>query len=170
MLLRHNGREPRLGERCFVADSAAVVGDVTLGDDCSVWFGAAVRGDFGTITIGDRTNIQDNATLHTGVGGAVAIGSDVSVGHNAVVHGAVLGDGVLVGMGAVVLDGAVIGEGSLVAAGAVVTKGARIPPNSLVMGVPARVLRTLEPGANRENARNYVAEKALYLAEREEET
>jgi carbonic anhydrase/acetyltransferase-like protein (isoleucine patch superfamily) len=147
-----------------VADNAAVIGSVTMGDDSSVWFGAAVRGDSDSIAIGCRTNIQDNATIHNDEGQPVVIGNDVSIGHNAVIHGATLDDGVLVGMGAVVLDGAVIGQGSLIAAGAVVTKGSIIPPNSLVMGTPGKVVRTLEPGANLANARIYVERKNDYLA------
>jgi carbonic anhydrase/acetyltransferase-like protein (isoleucine patch superfamily) len=135
-----------LGENCFVAENAAVIGQVTMGADCSVWFGAAIRGDSETITIGSRTNIQDNATIHNNEGHPVVIGDDVSIGHNAVVHGARLDDGVLVGMGAVVLDDAQIGRDSLIAAGAVVTKGSIIPPNSLVMGTPGKVVRTLESG------------------------
>ncbi len=156
MLLGYKDKTPALGERCFTAENAAVIGDVTLGDDCSIWFGAVLRGDSGPITVGDRSNIQDNVTVHCSSGGAVRIGSDVSVGHNAVVHGAVLEDGVLVGMGAVVLDGAVVGAGSIIAAGAVVTKGSVIPPNSLVMGIPGKAARVLPAGANLENARVYM--------------
>ena len=165
MLINYRDKSPVLGARCFVAENAAVIGDVKLGDDCSVWFGASVRGDFVSITVGDRTNIQDNVTIHTNENGPTVIGSDVSIGHNAVVHSAVLEDGVLVGMGSVVLDKAVIGAGSIVGAGAVVTKGTVVPPNSLVMGVPARVVRTLPPGSNLENARNYLERKDQYLAD-----
>jgi carbonic anhydrase/acetyltransferase-like protein (isoleucine patch superfamily) len=164
MLLAYKNKYPQLGDKCFVAENAAVIGQVTMGEDCSVWFGAAIRGDSETITIGCRTNIQDNATIHNNEGHPVVIGDDVSIGHNAVVHGATLGDGVLVGMGAVVLDDAVIGQDSLIAAGAVVTKGSIIPPNSLVMGTPGKIVRTLAPGVNRENARTYVERKNDYLA------
>ena len=156
-------KTPALGERCFLADNAAVIGAVTLGDDSSVWFGAVIRGDSEPITIGKRSNIQDNVTIHNDAGGPVVIGDDVSIGHNAVVHGAVIENGVLVGMGAIVLDHAVIGEGSIVAAGAVVTKGTVVPPNSLVMGVPAKVVRTIEPGSNLENAAIYVERKNRYI-------
>lgn len=165
MLKNYKDRTPVLGERCFVADNAAVVGAVTLGDDCSVWFGAAVRGDSDTITVGDRTNIQDNVTIHNNAGHPVVIGSDVSIGHNAVVHGATLEDGCLVGMGAVVLDEAVVGAGSIIGAGAVVTKGTVIPANSLVMGIPGKVVRTVPEGANLENAAEYVRRKTEYLEE-----
>lgn len=165
MLISYKDRSPRLGERCYTADSAAVIGDVTLGDDVSVWFGASVRGDAGPVTVGHRSNIQDNATVHCSDGGAVTIGADVSVGHNAVVHGATVEDGVLIGMGAVVLDGAVIGAGSTVAAGALVTKGMEIPPCSLVMGVPGKVVRAVPAGANLENAAIYVEKKDNYRKE-----
>jgi carbonic anhydrase/acetyltransferase-like protein (isoleucine patch superfamily) len=163
MLIAYKNKRPVLGEGCFVAENAAVIGNVTMGQDCSVWFGAAVRGDSETITIGQRTNIQDNATIHNNEGHPVVIGNDVSIGHNAVVHGATLEDGVLVGMGAVVLDDAVVGKDSLIAAGAVVTKGSVIPPNSLVMGTPGKVVRTLAPGVNLDNARTYVERKNDYL-------
>lgn len=163
MLLSYRDKTPRLGERCFIADNAAVVGEVVVGDDCSVWFGAAVRADFEAITIGDRTNIQDNVTVHNDFGKPVHIGSDVSIGHNAVVHSCTVEDGALIGMGAVVLDNAVVGAGSIVAAGAVVTKGTVIPPHSLVMGVPAKVVRELEPGVNQPNADHYVIRKDHYL-------
>lgn len=165
MLKNYKDKAPVLGERCFVAENAAVVGAVTMGDDCSVWFGAAVRGDSDTVTVGDRTNIQDNATIHNNAGHPVTIGSDVSIGHNAVVHGATLEDGCLVGMGAVVLDEAVVGAGSIIGAGAVVTKGSIIPANSLVMGIPGKVVRSVPAGANLENAAEYVRRKAGYLEE-----
>lgn len=165
MLLPYEGKTPVQGDRCYIAPTAAVIGDVRMGDDVSVWFGAAVRGDSAPITIGGGTNIQDNATVHCGVDAPAVLGRNVSVGHNAVVHSAVLEDGVLVGIGAVVLDGAVVGEGSIVAAGALVTKNARIPPRSLVMGVPGRVVRTVPEGANLENARIYLRKKDVYREE-----
>ena len=163
MLMNYEDKRPALGKGCFVAETAAVVGEVTMGEDCSVWFGASVRADFEAITIGDRTNIQDNATIHNDFDRPVYIGSDVSIGHNAVVHSARIENGVLIGMGAVVLDFAVVGEGSIVGAGSVVTKGTVIPPNSLVMGVPGKVVRALEPGANISNAKNYVLRKDAYI-------
>ena len=163
MIIPFSEYAPQLGKRCFVAENAAVIGDTVLGDDCSVWFGASVRGDSGRITVGRGTNIQDNATVHCGSGVPAVIGENVSIGHNAVVHSAVLEDDVLIGMGAVVLDGAVVGRGSIVGAGAVVTKGAVIPPCSLVMGIPGRVIRTVPEGANRENARTYIERKEAYL-------
>ena len=162
MLLRYKDKTPLIGSSCFVAKNAAVIGDVALDDDCSVWFGASVRGDSACITVGARTNIQDNATVHCSDGAPTVIGADVSIGHNAVVHSAEVGDGCLIGMGAVVLDGAVIGAGSIVGAGAVVTKGTVVPPCSLVMGIPGKVVRAVEPGVNLENAAEYVRRKEDY--------
>ncbi|NNN37555.1 gamma carbonic anhydrase family protein [Streptomyces sp. S3(2020)] len=137
------GREPKIDEEAFVAPTASVIGDVTLEAGASVWYGAVVRGDVERISVGARSNIQDNCTLHADPGFPVTIGERVSVGHNAVVHGATVEDDCLVGMGATVLNGAVIGAGSLVAAQALVPQGMRVPPGSLVAGVPAKVRREL---------------------------
>lgn len=167
MLLPYGGKTPVTGERCYIAPTAAVIGDVSMADDVSVWFGAAIRGDSAPITIGEGSNIQDNVTVHCSEGEPTVIGQRVSVGHNAVVHSATLEDDVLVGMGAVVLNNAVVGAGSIVGAGAVVTKGTKIPPRSLVMGIPAKVVRTVPEGANLENAQIYIRCKEAY---REEQT
>ena len=171
MLMTLLGKTPEIGRDCFVADSAAVIGDVTVGDDSSVWFGAVIRGDSEPIRIGRRSSIQDNATIHCDDGHPVTIGDDVTVGHNAIVHGATLADGSLVGMGAIVMNGAVIGAGSVVAAGAVVTQDMVVPPCSLAAGIPARVVKTgVEAYAvsNRENAAIYVERKEIYLAQQRE--
>jgi carbonic anhydrase/acetyltransferase-like protein (isoleucine patch superfamily) len=137
------GKEPRLGEGVFVAPTAAVLGDVTLGAGASVWYGAVLRADVEGIAVGALSNVQDNCTLHADPGFPVSVGERVSVGHNAVVHGATVEDDCLIGMGATVLNGAVIGAGSLVAAQALVPQGMRVPPGSLVAGVPAKVKRPL---------------------------
>ncbi|MER8060635.1 MULTISPECIES: gamma carbonic anhydrase family protein [unclassified Streptomyces] len=137
------GKEPRIDAEAFVAPTASVIGDVTLGAGASVWYGAVVRGDVETITVGARANVQDNVTLHADPGFPVTIGERVSIGHNAVVHGATVEDDCLVGMGATVLNGAVIGAGSLVAAQALVPQGMVVPAGSLVAGVPAKVRREL---------------------------
>ncbi|MFJ2902709.1 gamma carbonic anhydrase family protein [Streptomyces sp. NPDC091279] len=137
------GREPRIDGEAFVAPTASVIGDVTLAQGASVWYGAVLRGDVERISVGARSNVQDNCTLHADPGFPVTIGERVSVGHNAVVHGATVGDDCLIGMGATVLNGAVIGAGSLVAAQALVPQGMRVPPGSLVAGVPAKVRREL---------------------------
>jgi len=161
------GRSPRLGADVYVSATAAVVGDVTLGDGASVWFGASLRGDVHWIEVGAGSNVQDNATVHVSRGThPCRIGAGVTIGHNAVVHGCTIEDDVLVGMGAIVLDGAVIGAGSLVGAGALVTGNTVVPPRSLVIGSPARVARELteaEVSKNRANAVHYVRMSRMYL-------
>jgi len=144
----------------FVASTATVVGNVNLGREASIWYGASVRGDLAPISIGLRSNVQDNASIHVDAGVPAAIGCEVTIGHNAVVHGATVDDEVLVGMGAVILNHAVIGKGSIVAAGAVVREGMVVPPGSLVAGIPAKVIKEISPEQQshiRENARIYVA-------------
>lgn len=138
------GVTPRRDETNFIAPSADVIGDVTLGREASIWFGAVVRGDVNWIEIGAGSNVQDNATVHVTNGTApTRIGRHVTVGHNAVVHGCNVQDRVLVGMNAVVMDHAVIGHDSIVGAGALVTARTEVPPHSLVLGSPARVVRRL---------------------------
>ncbi|MGW4885448.1 gamma carbonic anhydrase family protein [Streptomyces murinus] len=143
LIMGIGGKEPRVDAEAFVAPTASVIGDVTLGAGASVWYGAVVRGDVETITVGARANVQDNVTLHADPGFPVTIGERVSIGHNAVVHGATVEDDCLIGMGATVLNGAVIGAGSLVAAQALVPQGMVVPAGSLVAGVPAKVRREL---------------------------
>lgn len=137
------GKEPTVDPRAFTAPGSVVVGEVTLREGASVWYGAVLRAEAEPIVVGTDSNVQDNCTLHTDPGFPVSIGEGVSVGHNAVVHGATVEDGCLIGMGATVLNGAVIGAGSLVAAQALVPQGMRVPPGSLVAGVPAKVRREL---------------------------
>ena len=142
-VLRIGDATPRLDPTSFVAAGARLVGDVSLGENASVWYNAVLRGDGAPIVVGSGSNLQDNVSVHVDAGHPVLIGENVSVGHNAVVHGCAIGDGTLIGMGSVILSGAVIGEGCLVAGGAVVLEGAVIPPGSLVAGVPAKVRREL---------------------------
>lgn len=137
------GKEPKVDPEAFLAPTASVIGDVTLGAGASVWYGAVLRGDVERISVGANSNVQDNCTLHADPGFPVSVGERVSIGHNAVVHGATVEDDCLIGMGATVLNGAVIGAGSLVAAQALVPQGMRVPPGSLVAGVPAKVRREL---------------------------
>ncbi|MFB7617239.1 gamma carbonic anhydrase family protein [Kitasatospora sp. NPDC056181] len=137
------GRVPSVDPTAFVAPNAVVVGDVTVAAGASVWYGAVIRGDAESITVGAGSNIQDNCTLHADLGFPLVIGERISVGHNAVLHGCTVEDDVLVGMNSTVLNGARIGAGSLVAAGAVVPQGMQVPPGSLVAGVPAKVRREL---------------------------
>lgn len=137
-------REPRIDASAYVAPSADVVGDVEVGEGASVWYQCVLRGDIAPIRIGAQTNIQDLTMVHVDVDRPCLIGARVGVGHRAIIHGCEIEDDCLVGMGAIVLSGAVIGSGSLVAAGAVVTEGMEVPPDSLVVGVPARVIRDVD--------------------------
>jgi carbonic anhydrase/acetyltransferase-like protein (isoleucine patch superfamily) len=138
-------RKPRLGKNVYIAKGAVVLGDVTLGAHSSVWYNAVLRGDINRIAVGHHTNIQDNAVLHLADDFPCLLGNWVTVGHSAVVHACTIGDEVLVGMGAVILDGAVVGKQSIVGAKALVTQGMRIPPGSLVLGAPAKVVCALTP-------------------------
>ncbi|HKP06081.1 MAG TPA: gamma carbonic anhydrase family protein [Microbacterium sp.] len=154
------GRTPALDPTSFIAAGARVVGGVTLGPGASVWYNAVLRADGDTITVGANSNLQDNVSVHVDAGRPVVIGENVSVGHNAVVHGCTIGDGSLIGMGAVVLNGARIGSRCLVAGGAVVLEGSEIPDGSLVAGVPAKVRRELtqeERDGLLRNAEHYLA-------------
>jgi len=147
------------GVALFQAGSATVIGDVTLGSQVGIWFGAVVRADKDRIVIGDRSNIQDNCVVHTSKGFPVLIGNDVSVGHGAILHGCTIGNRVLVGMGAIVLNGAKIGEGSVIGAGAVVKEGMEVPERSVVVGVPGRVVKPASDGQQQHilnNAASYV--------------
>ncbi len=140
---RYLDRVPRAGERVLVSPGVALVGDVEIGDDVSIWYGSVLRGDVNRIVVGDRSNLQDGTVVHLGDLDPTIIGADVVVGHRAVLHGCTVGDRCLSGIQATILDGATIGEGSVVGAGALVTAGTAIPPCSLVLGSPARVIRTL---------------------------
>ena len=143
MLYGLDGVTPQIARDCFVAPNATLIGKVKLDPDASVWFGAVLRGDTEPIHIGEGSNVQDQAVLHTDPGFPLAVGKDVTIGHMAMLHGCVIEDNALVGIGAIILNGARIGESSLVGAGALVTEGKDIPPRSLVVGSPARVIRSL---------------------------
>jgi carbonic anhydrase/acetyltransferase-like protein (isoleucine patch superfamily) len=133
------GHSPKFGSNCFLADNAVVVGEVIMGDNCTVWFNAVVRGDVHSITIGDNTNIQDGAIIHcTYQKAKTTIGNNVSIAHNAIVHGCTVEDNVLIGMGAIVMDDAVIGSNSVIAAGAVILPGTIVESGSMYAGVPAK--------------------------------
>ena len=169
MILRaYEGKQPRLGERVFVAENAAIIGDVEIGNDCSIWFSTTVRGDVNMIRIGSRTNVQDNCTIHvTHEQWPTVIAEEVTIGHGAIVHGCTVKRGALIGMGSRVLDGAIVGESALVGAGALVPEGMIVPPRTLVVGVPARVKRPLtdeELARIDQSWRNYVAYKEKYLS------
>lgn len=159
-------RKPVLGNGVYIANTATVVGDVTLGEHSSVWYGAVLRGDINRIVVGHHTNIQDNAVLHLADDFPCIVGNHVTIGHSAIVHACTVGDDVLIGMGAVILDGAEIGAQSLIGAKALVKQGMKIPPGSLVVGMPARVVRALtddEKKALRASAEKYAANAAYCL-------
>ncbi|MFR9729856.1 gamma carbonic anhydrase family protein [Saccharopolyspora sp. MS10] len=160
-----DGHHPQLAEGAWAAPGATLIGRVHLGADANVWYGAVLRGDNEHITIGAATNVQDGCVVHADPGFPATLGRDITVGHRAVLHGCTIGDGTLIGMGAVVLNGAVIGEGCLVAAGAVVLEGAEIPPGSLVAGTPGKVRRDLtdeERTVLGLSAQNYVTNAARH--------
>ena len=139
-----NGHTPKFGKNCFLADNAAIIGAVEMGDDCSIWFGAVLRGDVHEIRIGNKVNIQDNATIHaTYQKYPTHIGNNVSIAHNAVVHGCTIHDNVLIGMGAVVLDNAVIESNTIIAAGSVVTKGTVVESGWVYAGIPAKKIKQM---------------------------
>jgi carbonic anhydrase/acetyltransferase-like protein (isoleucine patch superfamily) len=157
----------RMHPTVFIHESAVVLGDVHLGAECSVWPTAVIRGDLERITIGARSNVQDGAVVHADPGVPTVVGADCVIGHRAIVHGSTLEDGVLVGMGAILLNGVHVERGSVIAAGAVLTEGTRVPAGSLVVGVPGRVVRTLDAARQAaivENAARYVALSRAHLA------
>lgn len=158
---------PDIDPTGYIGDGARLIGQVTLGPEVGIWFNAVLRADMASITIGARSNIQDNVTCHVDEGQPLTVGTGVSVGHNAVLHGCTVEDDCLIGMSATVMNGAVIGRNSLVAAGALVTEGTIIPPGSLVAGVPAKVRRELTPEEIQglhHNADHYVERIAVYSA------
>ena len=145
------GFTPEIGENCFLADNAVVIGDVKMGRDCSIWFSTVLRGDVNSIRIGNGVNIQDGSVLHTLYQKSVVeIGNDVSVGHNVTIHGATIKDGALIGMGSTVLDHAIIGEGAIVAAGALVLSNTIIEPGTLWAGVPAKFIKKIPTEQSKE--------------------
>ena len=153
----------------FIAATAAVMGDVTLGEEASIWYNAVVRGDMAPIVIGARSNIQDGTIVHVDAGVACTVGQRVGVGHRVILHGCTVGDDCLIAMGSVLLNRVAIGAGSVVAAGAVVPEGMQVPPGSLVMGVPGRIVRPVDPGlAERAAAtwKHYVKEAQAHRAGR----
>ncbi len=158
MIIPYNGKTPIIGKNVFIAPSAAVIGEVVIGDETSIWFGAVVRGDMDRITIGAGSNVQDNCTLHVDRGHPLAIGDEVTIGHNAVVHGCTIEDRALIGMQAVVLNDAVVGTGSVVAAGAVVPEGMQVGPLELAAGVPAKIKKRYDESQLAHNA----GEAAIY--------
>ncbi|MEZ3532664.1 MAG: gamma carbonic anhydrase family protein [Muribaculaceae bacterium] len=161
------GFTPVIGKDCFLADNAVVIGDVIMGDECSIWFSTVLRGDVNSIRIGNRVNVQDGSVLHTLYQkSTIEIGDDVSIGHNVVIHGAKIRDYALIGMGAVVMDDAEVGEGAIVAAGSVVLSRTKIGPHELWAGTPAKFVKMVEPEKakemNEKIARNYLMYSKWY--------
>ncbi len=174
MIRAFQGVLPKVPKSVFVEDTAVVIGDVVLGENCSIWFHAVVRGDVNHIRIGDRTNVQDLCMLHvTHDTHPLVIGSDVTIGHHVVLHGCTVKDRVLIGMGAIIMDGAVIGEDSVVGAGALVTENTKFPPKSLILGSPAKVKRPVtdkELAWIRESAQNYITYAHQYMTDTAKKT
>ena len=167
MILTYKGKSPVIHPDCYVAPTADIIGNVSIDKDSSVWFGCVIRSDLEKITIGQGTSVQDNCTLHADQGLPCEIGDHVTIGHNAVVHGCQIGDNTVIGMHSTILNGAKIGKGCLIAAGAVVKENAQIPDRSLVVGVPGKVIRTLDEAAEEKqlaNALEYVELSKNYKA------
>lgn len=167
LIIPLRGKTPKIGKKTYVADNATIVGDVTCGMNCSIWFNAVIRGDVNYVKIGNRVNIQDGAIVHgTYLKSPTTIGNDVSIAHNAVIHGCTIKDRVLVGIGAVILDDAVIGENSIIAAGAIVKSKTIVEPNSLYAGTPAKKIKNLDEsdaaGDIERIAKNYLEYKKWY--------
>lgn len=157
------GFTPEIGENTYLADNAAIIGDVVIGRDCSIWFNAVLRGDVNSIRIGNRVNVQDGSVIHTLYQKSVTeIGDDVSIGHNVVVHGAKIENGALIGMGAIVLDHAVIGEGAIVAAGSVILSGTQVESGSIYAGVPAKFVKKVDPEQAKEMNQKIAGNYLMY--------
>ena len=162
-----NGKKPQFGEDCFIAENAVIVGDVVVGNQCSIWYNAVLRGDVHYIKMGDKVNIQDNATVHcTYLKSPTTIGNNVSIGHNAIVHGCTIYDNVLIGMGAIVMDDCVVESNSIIAAGAVVTQGTHVESGSIYAGVPAKKIKDISleliSGQIERIANNYIKYSGWY--------
>jgi carbonic anhydrase/acetyltransferase-like protein (isoleucine patch superfamily) len=165
------GFSPVFGNNCYLADNATIIGDVIMGDDCSVWFNAVLRGDVNSIRIGNKVNIQDGSVLHTLYERSVIeIGDNVSIGHNVIIHGAKIHKNVLIGMGAIVMDNAIIGENSIIAAGSVVLDSTIVEPGSIFAGIPAKLVKSVDPEQSLEMiekiAKNYIFYASWYKEEK----
>ena len=160
-----NGYSPRIGKNCFIAEKATIIGDVTIGDNCSIWYGSVLRGDAGAIVIGNNTNVQDGVVIHSSEGiSTTIIGNNVTIGHNAIVHGATVRDNVLIGMGSTVLDNAVVESKTIVAANAVVLSGRTLDSGFIYAGVPATKVKELtNADMIVQSANNYTSLKDIYI-------
>jgi carbonic anhydrase/acetyltransferase-like protein (isoleucine patch superfamily) len=165
LILPYGDKVPRVAPDAYLAPNATLIGDVTIAAGASVWFGAVLRGDDEAIVVGERSNVQDNAVVHADIGLPTIIGAEVTIGHGAIVHGAKIGDGALIGMGATLLNGAAIGAESVVGANALVSEGKAFPPRSLILGVPAKLVRELDEDGSRHGrtgAASYAARAERY--------
>ena len=141
-----NGKTPKIGKDCFIAENATIVGEVSMGDQCSIWFNAVLRGDVHFIKLGHKVNVQDGAVVHcTYKKSPTTVGNNVSIGHNAIVHGCTIHDNVLIGMGSIIMDDCIVESNSIIAAGAVVTKGTRVPSGTVFAGMPAKKIKNISP-------------------------
>jgi carbonic anhydrase/acetyltransferase-like protein (isoleucine patch superfamily) len=170
LIKKVRGFNPVFGKNCYLAENATIIGDVIMGNDCSVWFNAVLRGDVNSIRIGNMVNIQDGSVLHTLYEKSVIeIGDNVSIGHNVIIHGAKIHKNVLIGMGAIVMDNAIIGENSIIAAGSVVLDSTIVEPGSIYAGVPAKRVKSIDPEQSREMiekiAKNYIFYAGWYKEE-----
>ena len=157
------GFTPEMGKNIYLAENATIIGDVIIGDDCSIWFNAVLRGDVNSIRLGNRVNVQDGCVIHTSYQESVSvIGDDVSIGHNAIIHGAKIENGALIGMGAIVLDHAVVGEGAIIAAGSVVLRGTKVEPGSIYAGVPAKFVKKVDPKQSKEINQKIASNYLMY--------
>lgn len=169
-LIKLNGTMPKIGNNCFLAESAVLIGDVILGDNCSIWYGAVLRGDVNSIRLGNNVNVQDNVVIHSNYKQSVAILDDnVSIGHGAIVHGAHVKAGSLIGMNATLLDDSVVGEGTIVAANTLVASRKVLEPFSVYAGIPAKLLKSLDPNEENpvaaRNAKGYQLYASWYQGE-----
>lgn len=170
LIRKLNGKTPKIGKNCFIAETAVIIGDVEIGDDCSIWYGAVLRGDVNPIRIGNRVSVQDNAVLHTTYQKSiVTLEDDVSIGHNATVHGATVRSGALIGIGATVLDYAEVGEGAIVAANALVLANMQVEPGSIYAGVPAKFVKKMDVTQSKEINQRITKGYLLYKSWYEEE-
>jgi len=173
-LFEIKGKNPFWGENCFIAPNATLSGDIVMGDDCSIWFNAVLRGDVNSIRLGNKVNVQDGAVIHcTYLKSKTVVGNNVSIGHNAIIHGCVIEDNVLVGMGAIIMDHAVIGSNSIIAAGAVVLENTIVEPGSIYAGVPAKKIKSISEelikGEIERIANNYLFYAGWYATGKEEQ-
>ncbi|MFY9295276.1 MAG: gamma carbonic anhydrase family protein [Clostridiales bacterium] len=162
MIKEYNGHKPHIHNSCFIAENTTIIGRVTIKRNASIWYGTVIRGDDNYISIGENTNVQDNCTIHIAEDYPTIIGDNVTIGHGAIVHGCKVGNNVLIGMGAIILDGAEIEDNVLIAAGSLVSPGKKMPSNTLVMGSPAKVVRELtkEEIVNIKNSADYYVKLA----------